>query len=178
MRKNSKKKGNRGENELAKMLCERFGEGSFKRTPSSGAYTGGINREKAEDLPWEAKITLASDIITPANFNFVIEHKFYQEVNFWNLFSSKSQWLEWIEQAEGDANFVNKEPMIIVKYNRHPRLCILRAPYLTEKLKELNLSIRPKLYWQPVNSNIAYSVILLEDLLELPSSFWFSGEAE
>lgn len=175
---NSKKKGNRGENELAKMLCERFGEGSFKRTPSSGAYTGGINREKAEYLPWEAKITLASDIITPSNFNFIIEHKFYQEVNFWNIFSEKSQWLEWMEQAQHDAEFVNKEPMVIVKYNRHPRLCILSAPYLMDKLKEFELSITPKLYWQPIKSAIAYAIVLLDDLLRLPDEFWFSKEAQ
>lgn len=175
---NSKKKGNRGENKLAKMLCERFGEGSFKRTPSSGAYTGGKNREKAEYLPWEAKIVLASDIITPSNFNFIIEHKFYQEVNFWNLFSESSQWLDWIEQAKSDADFVGKEPMVIIKYNRHDRLVILDSIYLEEKLRNFDLSMRPMLVWAPKGKNVEYSIVFLKDLLELPNDFWFSGEAE
>lgn len=173
MAKNSKKKGNRGENQLVHILCEHFGEGQFKRTPSSGAYTGGQNREAAEYLPWEAKITLASDIITPADFNFILEHKFYESMNFWDLFSEKSKWNEWIEQAEGDAAFVEKQPMIVIKYNRHNRIALLKSPYLLEKLSEYNMTIRPMLFWTPANSEAAYAVVWFEDLLRLPRKFWF-----
>lgn len=175
MRKNSKKKGNRGENELVKILCENFGSGKFKRTPSSGAYTGGLNREKSENLPWEAKITLASDVITPSNFNFIIEHKFYESINFWNLFAEKPQWLEWIEQAEGDAAFINKEPLIIIKYNRHNRIAIIKSPFLLQELKRFNLDIRPILFWVPQGKETGYSIVYLEELLKLPREFWFSG---
>lgn len=163
---NSKKKGNRGENQLVHILEEFFGEGQFKRTPSSGAYTGGKNREGAENLPWEAKITLASDIITPSNFNFVIEHKFYAEANFWDLFSDKSKWNEWVEQVEGDANFVNKVPLLIIKYNRHQRIALI--PY--EILKSRNEALAKRFIWK------GYSVVELEDLLRLPKDFWFSQE--
>jgi hypothetical protein len=176
MAKNSKKKGNRGENQLVHILCEAFGEGKFKRTPSSGAYTGGQNRELAVNLPWEAKITLASDIITPSNFNFIIEHKFYEGMNFWDLFSEKSKWNEWVEQAGGDAAFVNKEPMIVIKYNRHDRIALVRSPYLMERLKQYNKSIRPMLFWTPANTEHAYAVVWLADLLDLPREFWFSEE--
>lgn len=174
MAKNSKKKGNRGENQLVHILCEHFGDGKFKRTPSSGAYTGGQNRELAKNLPWEAKITLASDIITPSNFNFILEHKFYAAMNFWSLFSDKSKWGEWIEQAEGDAAFVNKEPMIVVKYDRHDRIALIRSPYLMEQLLKFKKTIRPMLFWTPAGSKAAYSIVLLEDLLALPKEFWFS----
>jgi|SRR6056297_582062 len=174
MRKNSKKKGNRGENQLVKILSEKFGDGEFKRTPSSGAYTGGLNREKSENLPWEAKITLASDIITPSNFKFIIEHKFYEGINFWDLFSEKPQWAEWIEQAEGDANFINRVPLIIIKYNRHERLAIIDSVYLEEELRKFNTSIRPMINWYPKNKKVEYSIVYLKDLLELPKEFWFS----
>jgi hypothetical protein len=175
MRKNSKKKGNRGENQLVKILCEKFGDGEFKRTPSSGAYTGGLNRAKSENLPWEAKITLASDVITPANFNFTIEHKFYESIDFWHLFSDKSKWNEWINQAEDDATFINKEPLVVIKYNRHERIVLIRSPYLLSELKRLEVDINIPLFWKPANRGYGYAVVWLSDLLELPREFWFSG---
>ena len=180
MAKNSKKKGNRGENQLVHILCEHFGEGRFKRTPSSGAYTGGQNRDLAQNLPWEAKITLASDIITPSNFNFILEHKFYESMNFWDLFSDNSKWKEWAEQAEGDASFVNKQPMIVVKYNRHDRIALVKSTYLMSKLLQYgNISIRPMLFWSPSGGKETYSVTWLEDLLALPKDFWFTeGEVD
>jgi hypothetical protein len=185
---NSKKKGNRGENQLVHILEEAFGEGQFKRTPSSGAYTGGKNREVAENLPWEAKITLVSDIITPSDFNFVLEHKFYAEANFWDLFSDKSNWNEWITQVQDDAKFVNKVPLLVIKYNRHKRIALI--PYITllsyginkgsegyelqkidtELIEKINL-IAKKFIWR------GYSVVELEDLLSLPKDFWFKQES-
>lgn len=181
---NSKKKGNRGENQLVHILEEAFGEGQFKRTPSSGAYTGGKNREGAENLPWEAKITLASDIITPSNFNFVIEHKFYAEANFWDLFSDKSNWNEWIEQVEGDAKFVEKEPLLIIKYNRHKRIALVKKSYLEwfiraktdgyeeAAVKVFDLMSQYAFEWK------RYLVFYLEDLLSLPKDFWFGDQEQ
>jgi hypothetical protein len=169
---NSKKKGNRGENQLVHILCEHFGEGEFKRTPSSGAYTGGLNRETAVNLPWEAKITLASDIICPANFNFIIEHKFYESMNFWDLLSDKSNWNEWIEQAEGDAKFVNKIPLLVIKYNRHQRIALVPYTYIISYASRYTdaIPLAKRFIWK------GYSVVWLEDLLKLPREFWFTEE--
>jgi hypothetical protein len=171
---NSKKKGNRGELELVHILEKRFGEGKFKRTPSSGAYTGGKNRDGAQNLPWEAKITLVSDLITPANFRFVLEHKFYGDVSFWDLFLDKSKWNEWVEQVEGDAGFVNKEPLLVIKYNRHNRIALIRP-----KLILNNRSVREFFRWYPTPKNIdqqsQWSVIYFEDLIKLPDEFWFES---
>ena len=166
---NSKRKGSNGENQLVKILCERFGEGLFKRTPSSGAYVGGQNKELAKNLPWEAKITLVSDIITPSNFNFVIEHKFYKNIDFWELFSQNSKWIEWIDQVEKDAIFVKKHPMLIVKYNRHERLVIIEK----EKISNYNLNVY--IYWVNKKNNKIYAVLYLEELLKLQTDFWFDG---
>lgn len=183
---NSKQKGNRGENELVHILGDAFGKGRFKRTPSSGAYTGGKNREGAENLPWEAKITLASDIITPSDFNFVIEHKFYAEANFWDLFSDKSKWNEWLEQVGGDAKFVGKVPLLIIKYNRHKRIALVPYLYITsyaiskstdQEDKEVDIELVAKVHemargflWK------GYSVVELDKLLGLPKDFWFNEQ--
>jgi hypothetical protein len=158
---NSKKKGDRGELELVHILEKRFGDGKFKRTPSSGAYTGGKNRELSKNLPFEAKIVLASDIITPMNFNFIIEHKFYNDISFWELFSNKSNWNQWIKQAEGDSKFVEKEPLIVIKYNRHKRICLIKS----EVLKKYD---KIEFIWKD------YAIITLENLLKLPDEFWFA----
>jgi hypothetical protein len=182
---NSKKKGNRGELELVHLLCEKFGEGRFKRTPSSGAHTGGKNQEAAKNLPWEAKITLVSDLITPSDFNFVIEHKFYADANFWDLFSEKSNWNQWINQVESDANFVDKTPLLVIKYNRHQRIALIDYIYLTsyavsmysgdevteaevdEDLVEKIKNMAQRFIWK------GYSIVEFDDLLNLPKDFWF-----
>ena len=159
MAKNSKRKGAVGELELVHILCARFGEGRFKRTPSSGAHTGGKNRELSKNLPWETKVTLVSDIITPLNFNFVIEHKFYADISFWELFSEKSNWNIWLQQVREDAAFVEKEPMLIVKYNRHERIVLIPQHCYPEQSQFI---------WKGT------SVIELSKLLSLTDDFWFS----
>jgi hypothetical protein len=176
---NSKKKGNRGELELVHILEEKFGEGRFKRTPSSGAWTGGKNREGCENLPWEAKITLVSDLITPADFNFVIEHKFYADISFWELLSEKSNWASWLNQVEQDADFITKSPLLVIKYNRHDRIALISfadlVKYAMSKEKE-NSDLAKQLHtlakifvWR------GYSVVPFAELLKLPQDFWFGG---
>jgi len=176
---NSKKKGNRGELELVHILEEKFGVGRFKRTHSSGAWTGGKNREGCENLPWEAKITLVSDLITPADFNFVIEHKFYADISFWELLSDKSNWNDWLNQVEGDADFVKKVPLLIIKYNRHDRIALVPYAYLVKygmSKEKIDLELSKKIHesakyfvWK------GYSVVSLQSLLDLPVDFWFNG---
>jgi hypothetical protein len=155
---NSKKKGNRGELELVHILNERFkGHSSFARSPSSGAFVGGDNRERSKNLPFHAKLSLVSDIITDEKFNFVIEHKFYGEVNFWNLLGETSEWDKWWKQASGDAAFVEREPIVIIKYNGKKRLVLLKQT----PIKPL-MTIRNE-----------FSVFWLDDLLALDDKFWF-----
>lgn len=170
---NSKQKGKRGENELVKILNNKFGEGRFKRVPFSGAITGGTNRKTNENF--EMKEAYTSDIAAPPNFNFVIEHKFYAEANFWDLFSDNSKWKEWTEQVEGDATFVKKQPMVVVKYNRHDRIALVKSTYLISKLLQYGkIFISPMIFWSPSNGKEKYSVTWLKDLLALPKDFWFT----
>jgi hypothetical protein len=124
---NGKKKGNRGELEFVHLLDERFGKGRFKRVPNSGAITGGLNREKVKNLDEAAIETLSGDIICPTKFKFSIEHKFYKDSNFFDLFNEKSNLQSWFSQAEGDANFSKKEPMLVVKYNGKKRIAFVKV---------------------------------------------------
>lgn len=150
MKINSKKKGNSGELECSKIFNERFECAAFRRSPSSGAFVGGDNRAKSVGLSDEAKNTLVSDLICPSDFTFIIEHKSYEKIEFWDLFNEKSKLKAWMEQVTGDAAFVEKEPLLIIKCNRKERICFVKKEfaghvfkygewycgYLTDLLKE------------------------------------------
>ena len=62
---NSRAKGNRFENKIAKMLNERFKTKEFCRSPGSGAFA------TTHTLPEYLKIY--GDLITPERFKYVIE---------------------------------------------------------------------------------------------------------
>lgn len=172
---NSKQKGKRGEGELVKILNDNFGDGRFRRVPFSGAMTGGINRESNKNIDFKEALT--ADIITPANFKFVIEHKFYAEANFWDLFSEKSNWNEWLKQVEGDAEFVSKTPLLVIKYNRHKRIALVPYNYIMNysiskenadtDLAHTTNKMAKSFIWKK------YSVMTLENLTSLPRDFWF-----
>lgn len=161
---NSKQKGKRGENELVKILNDRFGDGRFKRTPHSGALIGGQNQSKSENLDY--KVAFASDIIIPKDFNFIIEHKFYSEISFWELFSDKANWTQWTMQAKNDADFVQKKYVVIIKYNRHKRIVLIEKSFLPKEVSS-------NLEWRNMKNNIIYSVMEFDILLQLDDTFWF-----
>lgn len=152
----AKKKGNRGELELVHILNDRFGEKLFARAVSSGAWIGGNNRGRAETLTEEQQLAFASDIICPVNFRYVIEHKSYQKIDFWEMFSEKSNLYSWFSQVEGDAKFVKKLPMLVVKINNHKRIAFIK-----ETVEN---------YTFEVNN---WNCLWLENLLKFPNSFFF-----
>lgn len=156
---NSKAKGNRGELECVKILTEKFGPG-FARVPSSGAWGGGQNRTLREDMSIEQKITLVSDIMTPPEFRFVLEHKNYADISFWDLFNESSPLIEWTEQVSNDAEFVGKDPMLIMKFDRHKRIVMTKEN--TEKTKFTWIDVK----------GVVWYCSWFEDLLTL-STEWF-----
>ena len=158
---NSKAKGNKNELECTKILDERFGKGLFLRVPSSGAITGKSNKVRIANISDAAKDTLSGDIITPANFAFSIEHKAYKEASFWDLFNKSSNLFEWFKQSTEDAEFVNKKPLLIIKYNRHERIAFV----WNWDLKLLGLN-----HVFEINNWRCY---YLSDLLKLEDSFWY-----
>ncbi len=161
--KNSKKKGNRGELELTHILNERFKGYTFARSVSSGAYTGGSNQYRAKSLTEEQLLIFSGDIRVPINFKFTIEHKFYNEASFWDLFNKSSNLYEWYNQSETDAKNAGKEPMLIVKYNNHKRIVFLNIKYLMDN----------KIKIKPVFTHESKACFWLEDILALDDSFFF-----
>lgn len=164
---NSKKKGNKGELELVHILNERFKDYTFARTVSSGAYTGGMNQHRAETLTEDQRLVFSGDIRVPTNFKFVIEHKFYSEASFWDLFNKSSDLYAWYEQSETDAKNVGKEPLLIVKYNNHKRIVFINVEFLVKS------GIKNKKGITSVFIHENKACFWLEDVLKLDDEFFF-----
>ena len=119
----SKKKGNRVEREIAKILKGRFNL-EFCRVPQSGAVA---TVKKNTSLREDAKEILSGDIITPENFRFSIEVKSRKGFSFFDFFSEKSELKSWLKQAEEESEISNKFPLLIVKINYQPIFVMFKA---------------------------------------------------
>lgn len=160
---NSKQKGNSFERNIAKLLTERFGK-EFRRTVSSGAYTGGLNVKNAEFLTESQLLVFVSDIRTPEDFKFSIECKSYKSIDFYDLFNKSSNLYSWYKQSETDAKLLKRNPLLIVKTNNHKPIVFVKisdAPQ-PDKLAPVFIHEGRCVYW-------------LEDLLTLSESYFFSS---
>lgn len=167
---NSKRKGNSSENEVRKILDERFSFTNFHRSPSSGAFVGGSNFYRKEELNKSQNLVFVGDIYcSREDFKFTIEHKAYAEASFWDLFNESSDLHSWMKQAEHDAESVGKQPMLIVKYNFHERIVYLKKNYV-DSLDCSNLET------YAIFSHNGWYCFWLEDLLKETDSFFFEEE--
>lgn len=126
---NSKKKGNRYENSIAKRFSEHFND-EFRRTPSSGALVGGNNRVQAYKLREDAQEIFASDVIAPPWFKFLIETKDYaDDPKFHHIVQGHSSTLDkWLATLTEDAAFAKKMPLLVFKLSRKGEFaCVRRA---------------------------------------------------
>lgn len=83
----SKAKGATGEREFCKILESHLG-GHFVRTPSSGAFIGGVNISRMEQLSVNQIRTFKGDIYPDDAFpRLVVEVKNYKDFPFHNLMS-------------------------------------------------------------------------------------------
>lgn len=156
---NSKQKGNSFERTIAKLLTERFGR-EFRRTVSSGAYTGGMNVKNADSLTESQLLIFVSDIRTPEDFKFSIECKSYKEIGFYDLFSKSSNLYSWYEQSETDSKLLKRSPLLIVKTNNHKPIVFVKLEVAPKTIKPVFIHEGRCCYW-------------LEDLLTLPDSYFF-----
>jgi Holliday junction resolvase len=163
-KKNSKVKGNTGERELVKILTERFPNKIFTRTMGSGNYTGGKNAYHANILDESQKLLFVADIRTPKEFKFSIEHKFYNSIDFYDLFNKSSNLFSWYTQSATDAKLLKKQPLLVVKTNRHKRIAFLPLEVLLNE---------PSLKDSVVFIHNNHACMWLEDLLKAPDSFFF-----
>lgn len=168
-RKDSKKKGNKGELDFCKIMNKRFKTHHFIRTPSSGALVGGSNYQKRLGLDEDLIAALASDIMVPKKFNFSVEHKSYSSDNttlnvYDLLFKNNNSILEWWQQCTTDAKKAKKNPMLVIKIDYQKRFCIIESscdpPISNINYIEYNLF-----------SNSIW-IYPLEDLLKLDKKFW------
>jgi hypothetical protein len=127
-RVNSKNKGNSNERAICKLLAEALAPFKFIRSQSSGAVIGGKNYEANAHLySQEAMHFFVSDIVcsnetdVAKKFRFVIEAKAYKEAERLELLlNGKSKIYGWLEEVKIDSEKVNKEGIVIFKFNNTP----------------------------------------------------------
>ena len=84
----AKQKGNAWEREVAKDLSEVFNE-NFIRVPNSGAYTGGANFPRLDQLTESQKRMMDGDIMVPPCMSrFKLECKNYKTFDYHKLFTN------------------------------------------------------------------------------------------
>ncbi len=155
---NGKKKGNRLELQLSKILTKRFGQ-SFSRSVGSG------NRwSQVSNMPAHAKETLVGDLCCPVGFKFVVECKggYEDKIDLNSILEGGcSQLDKFIDQSEHDAELSGKLPIIIWKRNNKPWLSMIRA---IDYFLDAEYSIKYR----------DWVIITLDELLKLDDSFWFN----
>ena len=96
----AKQKGNAWERDVAKDLSETFNE-NFIRVPNSGAYTGGANVFRIDQLTEQQKRMMDGYIMVPPCLSrYKIECKNYKAFDFHQLFNENKTLDKWIKQAE------------------------------------------------------------------------------
>ena len=96
----AKQKGNAWERDVAKDLSETFNENLIS-VPNSGAYTGGANVFRIDQLTEQQKRMMDGDIMVPPCLSrYKIECKNYKAFDFHQLFNENKTLDKWIKQAE------------------------------------------------------------------------------
>jgi hypothetical protein len=132
---NGKAKGNGFERIIAKKLSTFLAPLEFRRSQSSGAILGGKNSKHLEKFSAEIRALFVGDV-TPTNeadvlkaegwkFRFSIECKSYKSVDTLQHLLDDSKIYGWFDQATTDAEKLNKEPILIIKFNRTDLFAVL-----------------------------------------------------
>ena len=123
---NSRAKGNRFENKVAKTLNDRFDTKEFCRTPGSGAFA------TTHSLPEYLKVY--GDLITPEKFKFIIEcKKGYDGEQVSDLLNPKSSISKMIAQAHRDSKKSSRKFLLIIGQNRQEPVAITNQTDLPVK---------------------------------------------
>lgn len=155
---NSKKKGNRNELELSKILTKRFNKG-FSRSVGSG------NRwSQTAYLPKHAQKVFSSDLVVPSEFKFALEVKGgYNGIDLNSIFlRGNSDLNQFLSQAYKDAKRAEKKPLLAWKKDRKPWLVFI----LTEDLSG-GEEFKYKFVYQK------WTAVALDDFLKLSDDFFF-----
>lgn len=175
-RKNSKAKGSGFENTVAKLLSKGLAPLNFIRTQGSGARVGGQNFATIGKMFGNEALKLFVGDVVPVNeqqerlrFRFSVETKFYAtQDHFTALTSGNALIYGWFEESVADAGKINKNPMLIFKWNHTPTFVAV------ETGEETLTTVKPSLVIGRPNSR-TLAIYKLEDLLTDPS-FWMVRE--
>lgn len=142
MTSRAKLKGNEFERAVAAMLNALLNTQEFSRAPTSGAFFGKTNAFKKAGASDHAKLTLAGDLTTPANFRYTIECKNYAHTGGPNAYAvmegrSDGTLDKWLAQVSDDGRFKNKIPCLFFKLTpkKGSYFCI---PFDPNIISELN----------------------------------------
>lgn len=166
-KRNSGRKGKRGELNLAKLFAARFKQ-PFSRVPMSGAI--GSTRAMSEHV----REAYVGDIVTPPHFRFCLEVKHgYAEIDLHNVIGhGGNKTLDgFMAQATKDAERIGRSPMVCWKKDRMSWLAFV-LPDCLDHGDEIGPVCRCALRYGP------WEGVDLESLLTLPDAFWFKSEAE
>lgn len=167
---NGKKKGSRFERVISKWFTAWTGY-EFNRVPASG----GLRWKDAENITSDVACT---DSKHSRKFNFSIECKNYQDLNFEHILLEKKtcKILKFWEQARDDAARAKKLPILIMHYNGMPKgeafVMFSHSVYFhcikdhRSNLKKSLMGIHVNME-QPISDASAFYVILLSDLKNL-----------
>lgn len=121
---NSDQKGKRAERELAALLSARFSR-PFSRIPQSG------NRYSQVQLPDHVKPAYVGDLVTPPDFRFAIEAKCgYPGIDLGRIVATgqpSAQLDKMLDQAQRDADRLDREPLLALKQTRRPWVVFTRV---------------------------------------------------
>jgi len=157
---NSRAKGNRFENKIAKQLNERFDTKEFCRTPGSGAFA------TTHKLPEYLKVY--GDLITPEKFKFIIEcKKGYNEQQVSDLFNPKSIISNMVSQADRDSRKSSRKFLLIIGQNR-------KDPVVITNDTEINVQGN---FLKGTVNRIKISLFSFKELLRIKDSNFFLNDA-
>lgn len=170
-----KAKGSGFENTVAKLLTKHLAPLNFIRTQGSGARVGGKNFDTLGKMFGEDALKLFVGDVVPINerdtgikFKYSVETKFYKTPDhFPSLVAGTANFFKWFEEAKVDAQKVNKNPMLIFKWNHTP---IYAAFYATD-VAASSLALQTPLVFQYSGNRVA--VFELDILLAAPD-FWMT----
>jgi len=131
-----KRKGNAFERVTADLLTEVFGL-KFFRTPGSGAYVGGKNSFRADELTSSQQLLMEGDVVVPEELNYLkFECKTLKAFSFSSLLDSNSILDSWIKQASDDG-MCRKMWFLIFKINNRG-VFIVYEKTLYDRFSHLN----------------------------------------
>ena len=166
---NGRAKGNRGQNQVAKLLAPWWGS-EFASTPLSGGFA---TKQFRDD--WNA----AGDVVTPdSDFPFCVEVKLQEGWDFAQILKSEKcdPW-KWWEQCVGETP-VRKIPLLVFRKNRQPWYYMM---YVEDWAGWEDAIVRvpgrtfctPVPPGDPLTDNIRYVIIgLFEDFLQSDTDEW------